>query len=182
MTEGCLPAHERRLVRLEPVTVTAVAGDRTARVSGSWPALHVSSRLEASDLTGPVRFRSPASPPAPAYRVAPGVLVGGLIAAAALCALAAAGVAGRGLARFVRRSTTRRSSLLELAVAYVRDSARRSGPDRRRALSLLAEATVGGEPALAAVAAEAAWSRPSPTPLDATELADRAARLEERPE
>jgi hypothetical protein len=179
VTEGCLPTKSRRAVRLHSVGVTARAGSRTVHASGGWRPLRVSSRLTASDLSGPVRFRSPASPPTPAYRVAPGLLAGALLVAAALCALAALVVAGWGLVQLARRSRTRPSSLLELAVAYVRDSTRRSGPDRRRALSLLAEATGGDEPALAAAAAETAWSRPSPTPTVATELANRAAQVEE---
>ena len=68
-------------------------------------------------------------------------------------------------------------SRLELAIAYLRDSTRRSGADRRRALSLLAETTDELEPDLAQTAAEAAWSRPSPSPVGATELADRASRV-----
>jgi hypothetical protein len=182
LTEGCLPTHGPRLVKLRPVTVTARAGTRTVRASGTWPALRVASRLTASDLSGPVRFRSPTTPPPPTYRVGPGVLAGGLIAAAVICAVAALGIAAGGLTRFVRRSRTRRLSLLEVAIAYVRDSTRRPGPDRRRALSLLAEATDEGEPALAAVASEAAWSRPSPTTDAAAELADRASRLARIPE
>jgi hypothetical protein len=178
VTDGCLPTSGPRLVRLERVTVTALAHARTVTVVASWPSLRISSRLAASDLSGRIRFRSPTTPPTPAYRLRPGPLAGGLIAAAALCALAAAALAGRELTRRSARSVADRLSRLELAIVYVRDSARRSDPDRRRALALLAEAVDDdGVPALAADAAETAWSKPAPTPAGATELADRAAGL-----
>jgi hypothetical protein len=177
LTQACLPARGPRLLRLQPVTASGRAGTQTVRASGSWPRLSISSRLTYSDLAGPVRFRSPSSPPAPAYRLAPGPLSGGLIAAAALCTLAALALVGRELAGLSRRSASRQRSRLELAVAYVRDSTRRSGQDRRRALSLLAEAADDREPVLAAAAANTAWSESPPTPARAAELADRATRL-----
>lgn len=178
VTAGCLPTKGPRFLQLERVTVTGLAGTRTVTAAASWPTLRISSRLAASDLSGRVRFRNPTTPPSPEYRLAPGPLSAGLIAAAALCALVAAAVAGRELTRFSGRSRARRLSPLELAIAYVRDSARRSDPDRRRALELLAEA-VGdqGELSVAAAAAETAWSKPPPTPAGATELADRAAHV-----
>ena len=178
VTDGCLPTKGPRLLQLERVTVTGLAGTRTVTAAASWPTLRISSRLAASDVSGGVRFRNPATPPSPEYRVAPGPLSAGLIAAAALCVLVGTALAGRELARLFPRSRTRRLSPLELAIAYVRDSARRSDSDRRRALELLAEAVGNqGEPAAAAAAAETAWSKPPPTPAGATELADRAAGL-----
>lgn len=179
LTEGCLPTEGPRMLHLEPATVTAGTGAGTIRASGTWPTLRVSSRLTSADLSGPVRFRSPAGPPPPAYSIRPSVLTGGLILAAAICALAAIAILARELTKISLRSQEPRLSRLDLAIAYVRDSARRSGADRRRALSLLAEATDEREPLLAASAAEAAWARPSPSPVGATELADRAAHTRE---
>jgi hypothetical protein len=174
VTDGCLPTRGERLVRLEPLAVTAGASS----ASGSWPVLRVSSRLNARDLSGPVRFRSPSVPPAPRYRIGPGALAGAMIAAAAVCVLAAIALLAAGLRRPARtRASTSGPSRLDLAIAYARDSARRSPSDRRRALSLLAEATDRGEGAVSVDAAESAWSRPSPTAVAATELADRASRL-----
>lgn len=177
VTDGCLPTRSSRLLRLPPAEVTARSGRRVLHASAAWPALTIASRLGASDLSGPVRFRSPSAPPPPAYRFAPGRLVAGLIAAAALCVVAAFALAGRGLVRLRRGARVRQRSPLQVAIAYVRESTGRSAPDRRRALSLLAEAADEQEPALAAGAGQAAWSRPSPTPLAATELADRASAL-----
>jgi hypothetical protein len=173
VTEGCLPAKGARVLRLRPVTATALAGTSTVTGTASWPALHISSRLAEADRNGPVRFRSPAALPAPDYRLAPGALAAGLIALAALCALGAVALAGRELARRFARPKVRRLSPLELAIAYVRDSTLRTEPDRRRALELLSEAAEGE---LAVDAADRAWSEPAPTPAGTAELADRAAR------
>jgi hypothetical protein len=175
VTEGCLPVRGEKLLRFAPVTATAPGG---AKALGAWPALRISSRLTSRDLSGPVRFRTPSTPPAPRYRIAPGRLAGALIAAAIACAVAAAVLLTAGLLRRRRRGSEPRLTRVELAVAYVRDSAQRSSSDRRRALSLLAEATDQGEHELSVDAGESAWSRPSPTPVAATELADRASRLE----
>jgi hypothetical protein len=172
VTGGCLPAKGERLLRLRTVTATALAGTRTVTATTSWPALRITSRLAKADRNGTVRFRSPATLPAPDYRLAPGALAAGLIALAALCALGAVALAGRELARRSAHSKVQRLSPLELAIAYVRDSTARSEPDRRRALELLSEAAEGE---LAAEAADRAWAEPAPTPAGAAELADRAA-------
>jgi hypothetical protein len=174
VTEGCLPTKGQKLLRLEPVTATVSGG---AKALGRWPTLQISSRLTPRDLSGPVRFRSPSTPPAPSYRIAPGRLAGALIAAAVVWVLAALGLLATRLARRRGRGAEPRLTSLELAIAYVRDSAQRSGSDRRRALSLLAEATDEGEHDLSIDADESAWSRRSPTPVAAAELADRASHL-----
>ncbi len=176
VTSGCLPTGRVLTLRLARVEVAALAGRRTLTVGSSWPPLRVSSRLSPADLRGQLRFRSPARPPRVDYRLAPGPLAAGLLAAAGVALVAALLLAGRGLARRSRRPGVRALSPLELAIAFVRDSAGRSTPDRRRALALLAE-TAGrqGEPVLADDAADAAWSEPSPTPAGAFELAERAA-------
>jgi hypothetical protein len=170
VTDGCLPTKGSRMLQLHAVTVTGLAGTRRLTATARWPVLRISSRLTAADLKNRDRFRHPTSPPPPEYRVAPGAFAGGLIAAAALCALLAAALVGRELAQ--RSGRARPLTPLELAIAYVRDSTGRADHDRRRALELLAEA-VEGE--LATAAAETAWSKPPPTPAGATELADRAA-------
>ncbi len=176
VSDGCLPTRGPRLLRLEPVTVSGLAGASRSTATATWPVLRISSRLVPSDLRGPVRFRSPTTPPAPVYRVAPGLLAALLLATATLCVLVAIAIAARGLLALRRRPATRSLSSLELAIAYVRDSTRRSAADRRRALGLLAEAVDDtGEPVLAAAAAETAWSQPPPTPAGASELAERAA-------
>ncbi len=178
VTNGCLPTKGPRVVRVQPVTATATAGGRTVTASGAWPPLRVLSRLSPSDLTGSTKFRSPATPPPATYRISPGVLSGLLIAAAVLCVLAALALVALAIARLIPRSAPSARSPLELAILYLRDSTGRSAKDRRRALELLAEAVdAGGEPTLAAVAADSAWSKSPPSPGGAADLADRAAGL-----
>ena len=178
VTDGCLPTRGPRLLRLEPITITGLAGGRTVSVTARWPILRVSSRLAPSDLSGRIRFHSPTTPPLPAYRLPPGPLSEGLIAGAAVCVLAGALLLIGPLATLFRRSRGPRLSRLDLAIAYVRDSTRRASPDRRRALALLSEAVDDeGETALAAVAADTAWSEPPPTPAGAAQLAERAAEI-----
>jgi hypothetical protein len=138
------------------------------RATASWPALRISSRLTGKERGGPIRFRYPATPPAPRYRIAPAALAAVAIALAALCALAAAALVARELTRRAVLRPQPRPSPLELAIAYVRDSQARAEPDRRRALELLSEAAEGR---VAADAADRAWSEPPPTPAGAAELA-----------
>ncbi len=166
-TEGCLPVHASKVIRLRPFRVTAGGGTATPR----WPPLRIDSRLRASDLGGEAPFHAPAAPPPPRYRVGPGALAAGLIAATVLCSLGAIVLVLAAVRRRRRRPVTRRVSPLELAIAYVREATGRPTPDRRRALELLSEAV---EDDLALDAADAAWSRKPPTPTGAGELADRA--------
>jgi hypothetical protein len=178
VTEGCLPVKGPRHVRFRPVVVSAQQNKSTVRATAAWRPIRVVSRMTPSILSGGVHFRTPAQPPPPDYRVAPGALSAALVAVALLCTVGAVGLA----ARWVRRRSHHRAegsrlSRLELAVAYLRDSTRRSASDRRRALALLSEAVDEGEPELAATAAETAWRKTSPTPRHADALADRAAEL-----
>jgi len=175
VTEGCLPTHGPRRLRFAPVAVTGLVAGRHVAVTAPWRPLTVTTRLKTSDLAGQPRFRSPAAPPPPRYRLGPGPLAVGSIVTAALCVLGAAAIVAFAFSRRRRRMSMRARPPLEVAIAYVRDSTRRSGPDRRRALELLAEAADGErERELALAAADAAWSRLPPTPAGAGELADRA--------
>jgi hypothetical protein len=177
LTSDCLPAKGARVLRLQPVTATAEVGARLVTAASRRPALRIASRLRSSDLAGRLRFRSATAAPLPHYRVSPGLLAAGLLAGAVACALVAALLAGRGLRRALRTGAPR-VSRLERAIAYVLNAATRAEPDRRRALELLAEAVAeGGDPALSAAAVDSAWARRPPTPAQATELAERAARL-----
>ena len=178
VTDGCLPTRGARVLHLEPVTVTGLAGTRTLTATAAWPTLRIYSRLSPSDLTR-IRFRRPISPPSPAYRLAPGPLAAGLIGAAALFTLAAMILALAALTGRVRRARATSLPPLELAIAYVRDSARRPEPDRRRALGFLADAVDDrGDSTLAAAASDTAWSKSPPTPAAAEKLADRAGGLD----
>jgi hypothetical protein len=173
-TDGCVPDGATRVMRFGPVRVTAsTAGGATVAATGRWPTFTVASRLTAGDRAGTLVFRHQRPLPAPHYSVSPGALAAGLIALAAV-----AGIAG--VALIVRTLRRRREagapavSLLERALIYVRDAARRPDPaDRRRALELLAEAVDdAGEPRLARRVRDTAWVEAPPTPGSAVELAD----------
>lgn len=180
LAQGCLPDRGARLLHLPLLRVSALAGSRRLSASARWPELRVGSRLSAADGKGKLRFRSPKAPPAVDWGIAPGTLVGVLVAAAAVCALAALALVGLGLGRLaLRPRAAPRLSPLELAIAFVRDSTQRTAGDRRRALELLAQAAEPEQPVLAEAAARRAWSRPEPTPASAGELADRAAGREQ---
>jgi len=171
LTDGCLPLKGARLVRLRPVVASAQLGGRRVRATAAWPVLRVTSRLGGANVSR-AHFERPAAPPTPRYAVSPVGLAAGLLAGAVLCVLAACAlVVVLLLGRRRRAAEKRQLSGLELAIAFVRDSTRRSAADRRRALELLAEEV---EPALAGEAADEAWSAAPPTPAAAAELADRA--------
>lgn len=184
VTDACLPIHGRRVVRLEPATVTASTGSRTVTAVGRWRPVTVSTRLARSSLTGHVRFRSPSRPPTPGYRLSPGTLVALLVGAAALCLVAAVLLVGRPLAGRRRRTVAPGLSALDLAIAYVRDSVGREAADRRRALALLSQTAgeTGADPGLVAASATSAWSKPPPTAGTTTDLAEQATRARSREE
>jgi hypothetical protein len=71
---------------------------------------------------------------------------------------------------------------LERALRLLRESARRPGPDRRRAADYLAQTLEAGAALpLARDATRVAWSPPEPAPIDVESLAARAeAELTER--
>jgi hypothetical protein len=174
LTAGCLPRKDALELRLPRLRVTGARDGRTVAAVAPWPALRVVSRLSAREGVGQVTFRHQRILPPPAYRVSPGALGGGLIAAASLAAVAAVALLILDLRR--RRVRPRASvlSALERALWFARDSAARPDPaDRRRALELLAEAVKdAGDAGLAGRVRNAAWVETPPTPQRSTELAD----------
>lgn len=94
-----------------------------------------------------------------------------LLGAAAVLALVAAALLA---AELRRRTPAAPVDRLRRALRLVRQSARRSPPDRRRALDHLA-ATLGDVPP-AAQATRLAWSRPEPEPEPTLAVADEVAR------
>jgi hypothetical protein len=176
LTDACLPIARPRSVQLPPVHVTASIGGTTTAV---WPSALIASRLEPADVAArKPPFRSPATPPPPAYRTDPGRLADWLTAGAGV--LAAAGLAllaleGRRLVLRARRRRLASLGPLEAALLYTREAARRPDPrDRRKALGLLAE-TVGDED-LAGAAERLAWGEAPPSPERTLSLADDVER------
>jgi hypothetical protein len=136
--------------------------------------LRVVSRLSERAGAGRGGFRRQRILPPPDYRVSPGALAGGLIAAAALAVVAALALLVLELHRRRGRSGAAALSALERALRFTRDSATRPDPaDRRRALELLAEAVEdAGDGRLAGRVRNAAWVETPPTPQRSTDLAD----------
>jgi hypothetical protein len=173
LTAGCLPPKNAMNVQLPRLTVTGTRDGRAVSAVGVWPALRVVSRVSEHVRAGQVVFRRQRILPPPAYRVSPGALAGGLIAAAALALVAAVALLAIGLRRRRGRSDADALSALERALWFTRDSATRPDPaDRRRALELLAEAVEeAGDDRLAGRVRNAAWVETPPTPQRSTELA-----------
>jgi hypothetical protein len=109
------------------------------------------------------------------YRIAPNTLV--LLLAALAAALAAAGVAFavRQVAAVRRLPKPDTRSVLERALALVRDAESQPVEDRRRAVGFLARVLHRRNEQLARAADDLAWSEPTPAPDELAALADRVA-------
>lgn len=190
LTGACIPNNQSMATAFGPARVSyAPTGESAARetVDVAWPLALVYSRFAVSIQEG---SRGPASPwradlvsmPAVSYRVAPGLLVGGLLAVAGL--LAAAGLVLAYAARPRRAPVVEREpepepepalSPLEQALVLLEDPARANGAaDQRRALELVAEELEErGEREIARTARTLAWSEDVPPVAETTVLATR---------
>jgi hypothetical protein len=147
--------------------VTARNG-RMASTSAAWPTLSVRGRVSASDLAASSPpFEADTAPPAATYRIAPVTLAVLLDVLAALCALAAIGLAGWQVNLFLRRRRPPPGAL-ERALRLTREAERRPAADRRRALALLDRAL--GRDQRSGEARRLAWSEPLPQPHELEEL------------
>jgi hypothetical protein len=106
--------------------------------------------------------------------VRPGTASGIAWAAAVALALGGGALIGWELLRRrrLRLERKRRLSRLQEAVLLARESAGRSGDDRRKALALLAR-ELNGERDLARAATRLAWNRVEPSPERMTTLLDQ---------
>jgi hypothetical protein len=179
----CVPPRELAPLEFDPAQVTYGRGEA---IQLRWPVLYVHSRLPAADLNqagGGVRpWRVDlASLPEASYRVAPGILVALLLAAAGLLVLAGAFFAYRALPE--RREAPPPPpepplpppSVLEQALALLEDPAPDDGvADRRRALELIADELEARDARLARRARALAWSEGLPPPVETIALAASA--------
>ena len=177
LTLECLPKGTAlQGFRLPAVLVTARTPQGEAvKIREAWPLLDVSGRYAAPRNThvSPI-FRIARDLPAASYRVRPGLL--GLVLDVAGVALIALALGCTGFFLVVRPALRRRTDEptpagLARALALVRASQSRTGPDRRRAVGLLARSLPSGSAGLSAAASRAAWSLPEPTPSSVEELA-----------
>ena len=136
---------------------------RMSLTPGSAALLVARTRLESPSETA-VRPTS--------YRVSPALLRPLLFAGAALLLLLALVLAAPVLRRLVPERRDERTPL-ERALDFVRDSLRRDGADRRRALDLLGRALENDPRSQEAF--DLAWSRSDPDPAQAERLTERLA-------
>lgn len=180
LTAACVPRGASEAYRFPPLRVVYrdAAGARTA--AAAWPVLRVGSRVAAADLARPV-LRVPDIPPPGGYRLPPGITGYGLLALAALLALAGGGLVLRaGVGRYlpgVRRQEPLLERILgELAAAAANgDTAR-----RRRALEQLARELEQVDGTLSSDSRVLAWGRDDPRAEAIAELTRRVRAAEAR--
>lgn len=175
LSDSCIAGTGSKRLRLPAARAEAPrTSGGVARAATAWPMLTIGSRVTAADLK-PARppFRADTSAPAVTYRIAPGTLT--LLLDVLAAALGAAGIAFAAWQAVVlgRRRTPDTRSLLEQALALVRDAESGAPADRRRAVGFLARVLHRRHEALACVAGDLAWSEPTPTPDELAALADR---------
>jgi len=141
--------------------------------------VRVGTRVPSAEVTAKEPpFRHPRDFPAAGYTVPPALLEAVLV----VTGLVLVGAAMLGIALPIARRRRRAARAAEQgdpvsrAIRLLRESADRDAADRRRAASLASR--VVERPDLAEDAAAVAWSRPHPSPPDATALAERVERAE----
>jgi hypothetical protein len=169
---GCAPGARAARVALPPARATS--GD----VSTSAPAAAVTvvPRVPASAVAASrVRYRRQVAVPPPSTRISPGLLAGLLLAAAVVLPACALLITIRELHRVRAHAVAARvTGGIERALRFLRESAARSVPDRRRAADYAARAALArGGAGAADDATRLAWAPPDPEPTDVAALADR---------
>lgn len=185
---GCLPGKKPRVLAFPSTVVSATSGTKTLTARAAMPRLTVSSRLPAgATASASPRFLAPTTLPPARYAVSPTLLSDLLVAATALLGVAGLALLARELVRLSRYRRRRAAVLrtpLEIALAYVRQAARRpAAADRRKALGLLARTLDDrGDDVLASSVDAAAWGERPPDServlafADEVEAADRDRR------
>jgi hypothetical protein len=182
---GCAPGRAQVALDFPPAILRFVTREGAAgRLAVDWPTVTVASRLDDADRADPAAaaLHVDMPPPPVTYRLSPGALVDGLVAASVLCVLAAAVLLALVLRRPVAsppQASTSDQTPLEQALVLVREtSADGHSPERRRmALErLVRELQRFGRAELAATAGRLAWSATEPSPNTALEFVSRVER------
>ena len=174
LNDDCLPHARPRTVRL--ALAHARAGGTSVDVR--WPPLLVSPRVSRADIAAEKPpWRVQLAVPSVSYGTRPSTAAGLAAGGAVLFALAGAGLVGWEALRRRRLRLERERALsrLQQALVLARESAARSGDDRRKALALLAR-ELDGERNLAREATRLAWNRAEPSPERMTTLLDEIER------
>lgn len=185
LTVGCAPGRPQVALDFPPAILRFVTREGAARhLAVDWPSVTVASRLDDADRADPsaAGLRVDMAPPPVSYRLSPGALVDGLVAASVLFVLAAAVFLAMVLRRQVASAPQARTSdqtPLEEALALVRETAADGhSPERQRmGLERLVRELQGfGRTELAATAGRLAWSAAEPSPNTALEFVGRVER------
>ena len=172
LTLPCVTRSADTKVVLPRLVATVSARDgRTLRDVKIWQPLHVHAGVTAADLAAArPPFRGSTAPPTPSYRIEPSTVAAVLDALAVVLVVGGVALGGYEAMRLARRRASADRDELERAIRLARQSESRPGPDRRRALALLARLLGRRGGSLAGAASELAWSRPNPEGAALTEL------------
>jgi hypothetical protein len=163
ISDGCLATRGVAQLRLAPARVSVATAAGVLRVSAAWPALAVHDRVRTADVNAAQPpLEADASPLPPTYRASPATLAAILDVVAVLL-----GVCTVGLILWQARLLTRRGRrppdvALIRAIRLTRSAQVLPGPERRRALALLARVLGRGD--FHSRATRLAWSEPTPEP------------------
>ncbi len=166
LADACVARPRVTPIHLPPLTARVTGADGAARtLTARWGQLQVVGRVSAHDLAAAKPpFRADTSIASPTFRFAPRSLALLLDALAALLATVAASLIARHVVvAHRRRHPPAVPDELTIAVQRVRESQRRTTPDRRRALGNLARVLHRRGLRLADASSDLAWSRPEPT-------------------
>lgn len=169
LSDACLATGGVAQLRLAPAKASIVTAAGVRSVSAPWPSLSVRDRVRTADVNA-VRppVEADASPLPPTYRASPATLAIILDVVAALLGCSAVGIAARELLAARRRRRRAVEMALVRAIRLARYAQALPGPERRRALELLARVLSRGE--LQRQASRLAWSEPTPEPAELERL------------
>ncbi|HEY1775414.1 MAG TPA: hypothetical protein VGG41_04570 [Solirubrobacteraceae bacterium] len=176
ITDPCLGAHGVAQVHIGSARASIATAAGVSRVTVAWPPLEVRDRVRMADvnaLQSPVE--ADASPLPPTYRASPATLATIVDIAAVLFGVTAVGLIAWDLLLVRRRRRAPEDSLAR-ALRLARSAQTLPGPDRRRALELLARALRRGE--LHRETSRLAWSQPTPEPAELEHLVETIERDE----
>lgn len=163
ISDACLAASGVVALRVAPVKARVATAAGVRSVSAAWSPLAVRDRVRAADLSA---VQSPleadASPLPATYRASPATLATILDVVAALVGIFAIALGAWELELLARRRRRTHEVPLSRAIRVARSAQALPGPERRRALELLARVLGRGE--LQREATRLAWSEPTPEP------------------
>jgi hypothetical protein len=165
ISDACLAARGVAQLSLAPAEASVATAAGLRSVSAAWPPLPVRDRVRTADVNAAQPpLEADASPLPPTYRVSPATLATVLEIVAALFGVSAVGLAAWELELLARRRRGAAEGPLARAIRLARSAQALPGPERRRALELLARALGRGE--LQSEATRLAWSEPTPEPAE----------------